>query len=119
MASKPLRPCRHAGCGALTRDGWCEKHKPKHRRRESADYHSWYNLPIWTKHLRPDHLLKEPFCQECAKAGDRTYATVVDHIRPFRGDWEMFIDPDNHQSLCEFHHNQKTALEQAQKRREI
>ena len=28
MALKPLRPCRHPGCPALTRDGYCPKHKP-------------------------------------------------------------------------------------------
>ena len=35
----------------------------------------------------------------------------------FRGDWEKFIDPANHQSLCKNHHDQKTAREQAEERR--
>ena len=48
MASKPLRPCNHAGCGVLTRDGWCDKHKPREQRKASAGYHGWYMLPIWT-----------------------------------------------------------------------
>lgn len=125
MANKPLRPCRHPGCGELTRDGWC----PKHRRpvsgvrRVSADYHAWYSLPLWTRELRPAQLLREPFCRECAREyppGDprrRTRATVVDHRRPFRGDWALFIDPANHQSLCKRHHDQKTAREQAEERR--
>ena len=100
MAEKPLRPCRHAGCPELTRDGWCPKHKPRHQRRASADYHGWYMLPIWTKRLRPAQLLREPWCSECARAyppddpRHRTRATVVDHIVPHRGDWEKFIDPD-------------------------
>ena len=46
-----------------------------------------YNLPIWTDKLRPAQLLREPFCRECARQGIRTRATVVDHIRPHRGDW--------------------------------
>lgn len=118
MASKPLRPCRHPGCAVLTRDGWCPAHKPRPAaRRESAAWHSWYSLPVWTKALRPAQLLREPFCRECAAQGLRTYATVVDHVRPFRGDWPLFIDPANHQSLCKFHHDQKTAREQAEKRR--
>ena len=25
MALKPLRPCRHPGCGVLTREGWCPR----------------------------------------------------------------------------------------------
>ena len=120
MAEKPLRPCRHAGCPELTRDGWCQKHRPRHQRRTSADYHGWYMLPIWTKRLRPAQLLREPWCRECARVyppddpRHRTRATVVDHIVPHRGDWEKFIDPANHQSLCKRHHDQKTALERLQ-----
>lgn len=92
MALKPLRPCRHPGCAALTREGYCPKHKPqKAPRRVSAEYHSWYSLPIWTDDLRPAQLLREPFCRECAAQyppGDprhRTRATVVDHINPTGG----------------------------------
>lgn len=117
MARKPLRPCKHPGCAELTRDGWCSKHRPKHQRRSSAEYHGWYLLPIWTDDLRPAQLLREPFCRECARQGIRTWATVVDHIRPFRGDWTLFVDPANHQSLCKHHHDQKTAREQAAERR--
>ena len=62
MALKPLRPCRHPGCSALTREGYCPKHKPpKAPRRASAEYHGWYSLPIWTDDLRPAQLLREPF----------------------------------------------------------
>ena len=117
MASKPLRPCKHPGCAELTRDGWCARHKPQHRRRISAEYHSWYSLPIWTNKLRPAQLLREPFCQECARTGIRTRATVVDHIRSFRGNWARFIDPANHQSLCKYHHDRKTARERAEDKR--
>lgn len=123
MARKALRPCKHPGCAELTREGWCPKHRPKHTRRLSAEYHSWYLLPIWTDELRPQQLVREPFCRECARKyppGDprrRTRATVVDHIRPFRGDWSLFVDPNNHQSLCKSCHDRKTATEQAEERR--
>ena len=66
----------------------------------------------------PQQLVREPFCRECAKAGRRTPAEVVDHIRPHRGDWDLFKDPSNFQSLCKTHHDQKTALEQLQDRRD-
>lgn len=124
MADRPLRPCRHAGYSELTRDGWCPKHKPRHQRRVSEDYHAWYTLPVWTRRLRPQQLVREPFCRVCARvypAGDprsRTRATVVDHIVPHRGDWSLFVDPSNLQSLCKHHHDQKTAREQLMDRRE-
>jgi len=118
MASKPMRPCRYPGCPELSRDGYCPKHKPQHQRGRSAEYHGWYSLPIWTKRLRPEQLLREPFCRKCAEQGRRTKATVVDHVRPFRGDWLLFVDPGNHQSLCKYHHDQKTAHEKAEERRQ-
>lgn len=123
MASKPLRPCNHAGCGVLTRDGWCDKHKPREQRKASAGYHGWYMLPIWTDRLRPAQLLREPFCRECARQyppsdpRHRTPATVVDHIVPHCGEWDVFIDSTNLQSLCKRHHDIKTAQEQREKRR--
>ena len=108
---------------ALTREGYCPKHKPpKAPRRASAEYHGWYSLPIWTDDLRPAQLLREPFCRECAARyppGDprhRTWASVVDHITPHRGDWAKFIDPTNLQSLCKTCHDRKTAREQAEER---
>lgn len=118
MASKPLRPCRHPGCAALTRDGWCPAHKPKPAgRRESAAWHSWYSLPVWKDSLRPAQLLREPFCRECAGRGLRVKATDVDHVQDHKGDWALFIDPANHQSLCHSCHSQKTMREQWQNRR--
>lgn len=115
MALKPLRPCRHPGCPNLTREGCCPAHKPKRAaRRASAEYHAWYSLPVWTDELRPAQLLREPWCRECARQGRRVRATVVDHVRPHKGDWALFTDPANLQSLCKRHHDQKTAREMAE-----
>lgn len=114
MALKPLRPCAHAGCREVTRDTWCPRHKPQRKERrsaESVDWHRWYKLPIFAKTLRPQQLLREPFCRECARFGLRVPATDVDHIIPHRGDWSLFTDPDNLQSLCHSCHSRKTALE--------
>ncbi len=118
MASKPLRPCRHAGCAALTRDGWCPAHKPKPAaRRESAAWHSWYSLSIWTDQLRPAQLLREPFCRECARRGWRVRATDVDHIQDHKGNWALFIDEGTLESLCHSCHSRKTMREQWQEHR--
>ena len=111
MADRPLRPCRHTGCPVLTRDGWCPAHKPRHKRRQSAEYHAWYTLPIWTDRLRPAQLLAEPWCRQCAAEGKRVRATVVDHVVPHEGDWQKFSDPGNLESLCKHHHDQKTQAE--------
>ena len=78
MAMKPLRPCRHPGCQKLTREGWCPKHKPKRaERRVSAQWHGWYNLTVWTDDLRPNQLMREPWCRECARRGITSSPTGV------------------------------------------
>ena len=114
--TKPLRPCRHPSCTVLVRGGYCDKHKPKENRSEqSKQWHNWYNMKIWKDKLRPAQLMREPFCRECAKHGVRTRAEHVDHIIPFEGDWQLFISPDNHQSLCATCHGRKTAEETREK----
>ena len=118
MARKPLRPCRKPGCPALTREGYCPAHKPKGTKRQgSEEWHWMYTTRQWREELRPAQLLREPFCRVCAKQGIRTRATVVDHRTPHRGNWTLFIDPGNHQSLCKHHHDQKTMRELNEERR--
>ena len=108
MANKPLRPCAHPGCAELVRGGgYCEKHKPKDVRVRDAAWHSWYGRKVW-KRLSTAQLWREPYCRSCAARGERTLATEVDHIVPHRGNWIMFTDPDNLQSLCHVCHSAKT-----------
>lgn len=118
MARKPLRPCRHPGCGVLTAGGWCGAHRPK-RIERGADSASWqwmYRTDLWRKELRPNQLAREPFCRECARRGIREYATDVDHVEPHMGDWTKFADPENLQSLCHSCHSRKTLEELRQSR---
>lgn len=56
-------------------------------------------------------LQASPLCVVCAAAGRTTAASVVDHIRPHRGDPALFWDRDNWQSLCAECHNRKTATQ--------
>jgi len=41
----------------------------------------------------------------CEADGRLTPANVVDHIKPHRGDRDLFWDSDNWQSLCKIHHD--------------
>lgn len=114
MANKPLRPCRHPGCCILVPGGYCARHRPKDRNQRSAEAKLWrrlYQTKLWLEVLRPQQLLREPFCRACAKRGLRTPATDVDHIEPHKGDLRRFSDPENLQSLCHSCHSRKTALE--------
>lgn len=46
-----------------------------------------------------------PLCAMCLDAGNTVPATVVDHIRPHRGDDALFWDCTNWQPLCKTHHD--------------
>ncbi len=64
----------------------------------------------WRK-ARKGHIRNHPICVLCWLEGIVTPATVVDHIKPHRGDPKLFWDRNNWQSLCKRHHDSKTARE--------
>ena len=112
MPTKPMRPCRKPGCLALVQGGYCEVHTPKRsndRSDAAKEWHRLYLLPIWTDDLRPAQLLREPFCEECARQGKRVRATDVDHRVDHKGDMRIFTDRSNLRSLCHSCHSRKTA----------
>ncbi len=58
-----------------------------------------YDTVRWRKE-RAAHLRENPLCVMCAAQGRDTVATVVDHIVEHKGDYDLFWDPKNWQSLC-------------------
>ena len=63
-----------------------------------------YDSTRWRK-ARARHLYKHPLCALCRRQGVTTAATVVDHIKPHDGDYDLFWDESNYQSLCKMCHN--------------
>jgi 5-methylcytosine-specific restriction enzyme A len=57
------------------------------------------------RNARKLYLARHPRCRMCQAQGKITAATVVDHVRPHRGDLVLFWDERNWQPLCESHHN--------------
>ena len=58
------------------------------------------------------YLAKHPLCRTCEEQGKVTEATVVDHVKPHRGDMVAFWDSANWQPLCKPCHSIKTAAEE-------
>lgn len=54
---------------------------------------------------------EHPLCRACEGLGRVTPSQVVDHIKPHRGDMELFWDRGNWQALCKRCHDIKTATE--------
>jgi 5-methylcytosine-specific restriction protein A len=54
-------------------------------------------------------LIQNPLCVHCMKADRITASTVVDHIKPHKGNKVLFWDQTNWQALCSSCHGIKTA----------
>lgn len=66
---------------------------------EARQWRKLYGTARWHR-LREHQLSAEPLCRFCLEGEDVTAATVVDHVRPHKGDMVLFFDPGNLQSLC-------------------
>lgn len=78
--------------------------KKDFKRDRTGDFLYHKKSSLWQS-LRRKQLLKMPFCQFCHDFGVVKKAEVVDHIKPHKGDMDLFKDPDNLQSLCKKCHD--------------
>jgi len=87
------------------------KHFNKEQSTISTAYssHPWYHTTLWRR-LRLNQLDKEPLCYVHLRRGLERPATIVDHHIPFVDSWELFIDPNNHRSICFPCHNSAKKL---------
>lgn len=69
-----------------------------------GEWSHMYTTARW-KAARLRHLAAFPLCAFCQKEGHINVGTVVDHIRPHKGDEALFWNPDNWQTLCQRHHS--------------
>lgn len=76
------------------------KGKARAGRSERAhEYRRLYNTKAW-KEARKAQLSRQPLCELCEETNRTVPASVVNHKKPHKGDWSLFIDPANHQSVC-------------------
>lgn len=109
----PIAPPRLCSCLRIVPSGQrcaCQKagdrkRKARHdRHRPNARQRGYSNE--WQK-ARTAYLAAHPHCLRCFKP-----ATVVDHIRPHRGDDVLFWDRTNWQPLCATCHNRDKQREE-------
>lgn len=79
---------------------------------EALGYRKLYKSAAWRR-LRTCQLAAHPFCSRCEAEGRRTWATVVDHEVPHRGERALFADPANLRSMCPEHHDRDKQREEA------
>jgi 5-methylcytosine-specific restriction enzyme A len=74
--------------------------------RDAQGWRRWYKLKPWLA-LRRFQLQREPLCAECQRQDPPriTAADTVHHKVPHRGDYALFHDPANLESVCSPCHN--------------
>ncbi len=65
----------------------------------------------WRK-ARASFLREHPLCVMCQAEGLTVAATVVDHIKPHRGNQSLLWDSSNWQPLCTTHHSRDKQREE-------
>lgn len=85
------------------------------QRRRGSPWRLWYGLAAW-KAARLAQLALQPLCERHLARDQVVPATVVNHRRPHRGDWALFIDPMNHESVCKACHDGEIQREEARDR---
>ncbi|MBO8183625.1 MAG: HNH endonuclease [Archaeoglobus sp.] len=115
MPRRPKKPCSYPGCPELVEAGerYCLKHKRQHQRQydQQRGTAAQRGYDARWRRARKRFLAENPLCVECMKEGRLTPATVVDHIVPHKGNYELFWDESNWQPLCKRCHDKKTARE--------
>lgn len=65
----------------------------------SKSYHGLYKTAAWLR-MRKLKLSEQPLCARCNQLGVTTQATVVNHIKPHKGDVNLFHDYSNIEGVC-------------------
>ncbi|RQZ58133.1 HNH endonuclease [Burkholderia cepacia] len=115
MARRPMKPCKHRGCGALVADGksHCDQHVHEAVKWKSdavrGNRHARGYGTAWDK-IRQRILRRDiGLCQPCLQTGRVTPASAVDHvISKARGGTDR---DENLQAICRDCHATKTARE--------
>jgi 5-methylcytosine-specific restriction protein A len=106
--------CKTPNCsGHAVSKGFCEEclkvhaAEPESKFDKSHPFRWMYDDPRWknpVRGLRACQLRKVPICVECKRAP----ANTADHLIDHRGDWILFLDPNNLRSVCASCHSKKT-----------
>jgi len=78
-------------------------------RRIAKPWRSWYSTKQWIN-TRQAQLQRQPLCERHLKLGKIVAANIVHHVKPHRGDWELFIGGP-FESLCKPCHDSEAQEE--------
>lgn len=79
---------------------------PSYSATSKRPWSNLYKRKRWLD-LRASVLRQEPFCRYCKALGVETRATVVDHIKPHKGDLRLFFSRRNLSPSCQPCHDRR------------
>jgi 5-methylcytosine-specific restriction endonuclease McrA len=82
-----------------------------HRSPEAQAYRHLYRSSAWRKG-RLIFLAQHPLCERCKAKGRITAATVVNHIKPHKGDITLFFAWSNFEATCKPCHDRDIQSEE-------
>ncbi|OPX87746.1 MAG: HNH endonuclease [Pelotomaculum sp. PtaB.Bin104] len=103
MPQRPLKPCRHPGCPALTNTGYCEQHKREQWNDNRKNARQRGYTAQWEK-VRAYKLKRNPLCERCEQEKRVTPAVMVHHIKPISQGGAV-LDMANLMSVCRSCHD--------------
>jgi 5-methylcytosine-specific restriction protein A len=114
MPNKSKHPCNYSGCPAITSSRFCPEHERIQKNKEAeydqardqTEARQWLHSSRWRKASKA-FLDEHPLCAKCLRQGRDTAGYLVDHIKPHEGNYDLFWDQDNWQSMCNPHHEEK------------
>lgn len=109
MPMRALHPCGRQGCGNLTYARYCSADQRLQEQQRGTSTERGYDSK-WRR-ARAQWLQAHPWCATCEAKGQRTLATMVDHIIPHRGNLKLMWGRKNWQSLDDTCHAVKRQRE--------
>ncbi len=106
--------CSYPGCRKMI--PWGERYCAEHAKKKASDVAERKSANArgytykWQKASKA-FLARHPLCVMCEAKGIVRAAQVVDHIKPHKGNQQLFWDRKNWQALCKQCHDRKTFYE--------
>ena len=97
----PKRIPTHRPRGQTPRDA---KRDHDRAREKNSPWRKWYRTARWAS-IRNMVLGRDPYCTRCNAQGVTTPSTVANHIKPHKGDYDLFWDMENLEGVCAPCHN--------------
>lgn len=82
-----------------------------YRSPDAIAYRPLYKSKAW-RNGRLVFLAQHPLCARCEAEGRITPATVVNHVKPHKGNVALFYDWNNWEAVCKPHHDRDIQSEE-------